>query len=374
MQIQKHVSSNALAHHCQSCGYEFSFDLIKLKKKVIYLDQFFISSIAKGQSKYVHTFKILSDLVHKQLVVCPRSHIHDKESHLITDEQKREVVWNLFKKISQGKRFNFSTKIVDYQVIHAYFSFIRDESSNYKLEEFDALDPSIHDWTNSLYIDIDSSITNFISADTFWNEKHQFSTDLIKIIPERRKYNNTIDENFNIELAHYRDSFIKSLGNYSNSRVRCIDYYRIANTIKSLDSDSSYDVNQKLYSFFHSKHFENIPYINISCGLWAMIKDEIQGKRFLANNDLNKKVAEIRSIPDDIDFISLYSPYCDSIFIDKRMAQLINRWKNHTLSSSCNFKVFSSQNLDEFDNYLNEIFNHVSHELKDELEMVYGQF
>lgn len=44
----------------------------------------------------------------------------------------------LFKKISRGKRFNFSTKIVDQQVINVYFSFIRDKLFHYKLEEFDA--------------------------------------------------------------------------------------------------------------------------------------------------------------------------------------------------------------------------------------------
>jgi hypothetical protein len=87
------VRGTGLTRRCLSCGYWATYRLPRLSKKVIYLDQFAISEMAKAADPalsvrlkpaerdfWMTLFEILDRLVSAHLVVCPVSAAHYDES------------------------------------------------------------------------------------------------------------------------------------------------------------------------------------------------------------------------------------------------------------------------------------------------------
>lgn len=73
----------------------------------------------------------------------------------------------------------------------------------------------------------------------------------------------------------------------------------------------------------------------------------------------------------DMEFISVYAPYCDAIFTDRTMY----RWLSDMQKKSPNdfqFKVFSVENIGEFESYLNDIVNKKLSDLDEYLQLVYS--
>lgn len=130
-------------------------------------------------------------------------------------------------------------------------------------------------------------------------------------------------------------------------------------------------ISGKTRSFLISEHFEKIPHVNISAGLWAIIKREIKEKRFLASSNQTKQQEQVRGILNDIEHLSIFAPYCDAVFTEKTMARWLEEWKNHPLGEY-KFKIFSSKNWSDFDAYLDKIENSITPSFHDQLKIVYG--
>ena len=72
---------------------------ISTKKKVIYIDQSFVSNFAKADEKGLEGFKKLSELLHKgvleEKIVCPSSWYHREESSLVDRKFERKLGYHL---------------------------------------------------------------------------------------------------------------------------------------------------------------------------------------------------------------------------------------------------------------------------------------
>lgn len=74
------------------CNFKEEFYLPTLNKKIIYLDQFCISGIAKARTgndkdeRYKELDKKLTSLVKHQFIICPSSHFHHTEISYIADD------------------------------------------------------------------------------------------------------------------------------------------------------------------------------------------------------------------------------------------------------------------------------------------------
>ena len=116
------VSGQNYTRKCGTCGKSAQFDLPPLSKKVIYLDQFALSNMAKeldssSASKrqhyhsnfYLELFKQLDRLGKLQLIICPQSNIHFSESVVAGgDYPKIRAVNGL---LSRGAKFKHHEKI-----------------------------------------------------------------------------------------------------------------------------------------------------------------------------------------------------------------------------------------------------------------------
>ena len=87
------VTHNTLRRGCNSCNQWDIYNLPDLNKKVIYLDQFFLSHAFRMQERpFIDAVERIKDLAAKQLVVCPFSTIHTKETHLWRHEDQQNVI------------------------------------------------------------------------------------------------------------------------------------------------------------------------------------------------------------------------------------------------------------------------------------------
>ena len=133
----------------------------------------------------------------------------------------------------------------------------------------------------------------------------------------------------------------------------------------------SMDELTKLLSFLKSDYFRKIPYFNIRAGLAALIIQEFkQGKLPEKKEKIEKKY---RGLEFDIQHCALYAPYCDAIFTDKKMAKHLRQLKeNDLVNYSC--EIFSADNWNEFDVYLNKIESAMTQDMKHELDDFYTWF
>src|SRR3990170_6581054 len=67
---------------CMSCRYSTTVWLPEIRKKIIYLDQFFFSHAFRGsEQRFVDAARLIRHLSDLQLLVVPFSSIHEEETH-----------------------------------------------------------------------------------------------------------------------------------------------------------------------------------------------------------------------------------------------------------------------------------------------------
>src|SRR5688572_4033709 len=88
------IQGRSYFRRCRACSFSQMFRLPSVEKRVIYLDQFALSNIMKAlnpdteahkkgmDSFWLTLFKKLDRLCKLQLVVCPNSSVHEKESRV----------------------------------------------------------------------------------------------------------------------------------------------------------------------------------------------------------------------------------------------------------------------------------------------------
>jgi hypothetical protein len=356
--IRKSISNNFLTCACDVCGRSYMLSLLKIKKKIIYLDQNFFSNAYKRKpaaTAFLERFERLCSLAKKQLLICPYSDIHDEETHLY---KLGDELFNFIKTTSRGKRFNLCQKIEEQQVINAYVAYLKNKQRA-ELHLSDAIEPSIHNWDESFWVDINWSIANYLGLSSIKQDKERIAKAIIDELPKWRVSCSSFENDYNLEI---RDHKILVSHNYSIMDI-------LINLVK-LGGNTIEERFRNVSAFFLSECFSSIPYVNISSGLWAFIKEEIKQKRFLTALTKNM-IGEVQGLSNDISHLSVFAPYCDAVFTEKRMAKLLRKWQQHPLAE-LNCEIFSADNWEAFDNYLDKIENSCTAEMKDELEVVYG--
>lgn len=126
---------------------------------------------------------------------------------------------------------------------------------------------------------------------------------------------------------------------------------------------------KNIRSFLESSYFEKIPYINISAGIWAAYRTELQCGPLRTN--LQRQKNDLRGFMYDIEHASVFAPYCDAMITEKKLAKYLNTWFKEP-ESIYKFKVYSTTNKQSCLDFLNEIKRSMAQEMEDELEIAYG--
>ncbi|MGL5633433.1 MAG: hypothetical protein ACRDD3_13840, partial [Azovibrio sp.] len=129
---------------CKMCDYHLLIPLPKLKKKIVYLDQFFFSHAFRRQEKrFLEAATRIERASSLQLLVTPYSSIHEDETHLWSG---RDELLRFIKTISRGHKFWYAQKVHRTQLLKAFVAWRENGPAGYLCEEKDALDGDVHGW------------------------------------------------------------------------------------------------------------------------------------------------------------------------------------------------------------------------------------
>jgi hypothetical protein len=142
---------------CKQCQYQSMVWLPEIRKKVIYLDQFFFSGALRGKDS---RFKVAAERVKRmsrlQLLVAPYSSVHEDETHQwrgyegMTKDQLMEFI----KATSHGAEFEKDYNVERTQVLKAWEAFLKGRSPEYIFEDRDAIQGTLDEWDDYFRIDV----------------------------------------------------------------------------------------------------------------------------------------------------------------------------------------------------------------------------
>lgn len=393
--------SRSYSRECIKCWHKEHFELPRIKKKIVYLDQFVISNLVKLLDKshsshqkikadpfWESLFIKLEKASKLQAIVCPDSFYHRDES--MTGGVEFKLMKRLYEHFSSGKTLYPSIIIEKNQIAHHFESWLDGKKANFEFKPEDiAFERDLHSWSVGLRISVGGNPypgqveglhkTNETTREqlkdvwTRWqNEKEVGFVERIKeetsglwkgMISAARQFavrrNNAMTkmaagENYEMDL----DDFLPPM---SNDIIETLT--RIAQT-KGLQGNR---IPESILKYFGNiDSLLEIPQIRISSVMFAG----------WAHRAANGKKNPPKSTAD-IQFISSYLPYCDALFVDKESAILLREFPKATPPkfrlAEFNARIFSLANKEQFLDYLDQLVADIPTEQMEALKDMEGE-
>lgn len=381
------ISGCGYTRRCRECWFTDRFELPKLSKKVIYLDQFAISEMMKAINKklgkekkvdkyWFSLFEKLEKLNKSQLIVCPDSTFHRSESMFFEVESMKRM----YEHFSNGVSFYDPATIRRFQIAN-YFR--KKTGGEYKeIERNDIVQGRINEWLEKYHISFDFGIKDE-EIESLKKSREAIFESLQKVFESwqserRKKFNDwyleeglawgkAMTERYARQLAESMASIINGQ-NYSIERytsfvlseelilIHTLNYYVTGNQVEK---------TKKVIAFLRSMDMLEIPFNDIAASLWASIAHQAAHG--------GRKKSPNRGMASDIDMVSTLLPYCDAMFIDREMLELLRHGEIRKKISKYKTRIFSALNKEEFMEYLDSIEKGAS---KDHLKLIsdiYGE-
>lgn len=368
------IGRNILNRGCNNCKEWMRYPLPDIRKKIIYLDQFFLSHAFRDQEQpFVDAANRIKDMASRQLVVCPYSSVHTDETHLWRHEQQ-ENLYKFIKQTARGYKFNEAYEIKQEQMYRAFDAFRSESDVIQQIEERDAFREDIHRWDDYFWIDIRPFLGDL---EAMRQGKAAAIEGLVDLFPEWKKLTTSFEEDINMEARGYGKSLLDqylqmvvnvSTGNLMSHLEAPIDTMYVESLLHCDSSTMEIDDRLKrIGAFFSSPYFTNIPNIRISCGLFAVLRKMVKNGAYTNPVNARRKLAGLFY---DSECISVFGPYSDAIFIDRAMSQWCEDPEAKLLESH-DTKVFSVASWEDFHSYLDLVEADYTDDIREALNWVY---
>jgi hypothetical protein len=352
------VSGNVLVRGCLHCKYSEEFYLPPLFKVVLYLDQFFLSHAFRAElPEFVEAAKLIADLTHRQLLVCPYSSTHETETHQWRHPQQQRL-WEFIKKTSRGHEFHREYEITRKQIVHGFERFLAGDTMPFRIETNDALPRELYDWESYFRVDVPRPPQDVELTRRF---KLKAVEELVGIFPDWRKDTTTFEEDRRLEsrvaAREYLKAYIKKAERVaSGDLMAMLDSPIDTRIVESLLHWDREDMNaptrwKRVVEYLNSDYFQEVPCEWVSSGLFAVLKDRV--KQGYCQNP-NKAKERLSGFFYDVQFVSAYAPYSDAMFLDNSMLDFASD-KNLGLTQRLGTRLFARSNWDEFMTYLETV-------------------
>ncbi len=361
------VSGNSYTKRCGSCMYSQDFFIPPTKKKTLYLDQLVVSNMTKALLKdelpkddwFVELFRQLEFASKGQLLTCPYSDFHEQESIPFRYEETNRM----YKHFAHGIKFSDALSIKMNQINQAFDCWRKGEEPKFELDVERITHGKIHNWEDTIFVTTHKNVVakdienynNYLKKidealepmEKKWKVPHgdydyylqdELTAEAKIIIGEYQEY---LHENFaywakkNIENSE--PDFMDLV--FKGQKEQILIVHALQSQLENEEEDYMKRV-KRVYDFLESEHFRSVPYIQIHSALWAII-------RYQLSTGATKYRPE-KSIVNDINLISLFTPYVDGIFIDRAMHLTFQHKKAEKILSPYYQKVYSVANKDKF--------------------------
>lgn len=383
------IHRDECSRRCRECFYRGTVTLPKLKKKVIYIDQFAFSNImklldsdAKGHARAVaepfwkELFETLSVVCHIQLVVCPDSREHQHES-LTSPFYK--ALKRTYEHFSGGESFEDTETIQSQQVGTIASAWLKNEPPKFDFDPESVTSGRLHDWDDRIYITVDGVLPGLVEE--LREVRSRTHDGLKKVFETWQRENKSFKDVYVAEKAGYREALIRGQSEEATKQQRMalrilrgdmpsldeILPSRIATELFGLRYLFGAHVGieraqQKLDEFLNAKAMDDAPFNTIAAAMYASLA--------------MKAAAGQREVPNqgtrtDINIVSTLLPFCDAMFMDNGCRALLQDIpQEFALPFPC--RVFSPNTGDEFLRYLGEIRDSATNEHLVLVEQCYG--
>ncbi len=351
------ILRNRAIWKCKSCSRNKEERLFPLKKKIVYLDQLAYSLILKSRmkgtgDKWQTLGDTLKQLVEDQIVVCPYSTAHERETELYIKYPK-EVV-ELYRKYSQGVNFHHPYRIEELQLIHSLRGFLLEgDHKDYEPKWTHAFSDDPHKWSSrlSIYVDIPSDVERVEKRRALKKVTQEIIQARYDELSKEKEV--TFEQDYEIEKKYLAEviiinheknvklmraialgieppeSFIELLNDHLDWMLPMIS------DMKDLRSES--ELGSILKQFLTSEAFYRTPYVRIWSYLFAALNQKVRHS--------NRKAK--RSDYEDIQAISHCLPYCDLMIIDNEFRGILEE-RDAPIPKQFNTAIVSGKTLEKF--------------------------
>lgn len=371
------VTNNQLLQGCTNCTNSTSWPLTPLNKKILYLDQVFLSlTYRDNDERFVEAATKIKELTKKQLLVTPYSSIHEDETFQWRgyNEYTKEGLMEFIKSVSRGHEFNPAYAIERNQIINGFVKFIAQENNPEEVITSDAYNSTLNNWDDYFFIDVG----RYIGEVELMRELRTEAVELlVRLFPEWRLSTNTFNEDVELETNAHIQIYLQEAINHA-ARIEAGDLSAVFNSpinsmfvfdlLRCCPSEIADEEKfRQIIDFFQSNYFSLLPYQKLSSQLFACLKDQVKRGAF---QNQNRAITRLSGFFNDVKHVASYAPYCDAIFLDRAMAEMV---MDNRINIESNFgsKVFSLSNWDQFIEWLDGIEAMISEQLQEDLNLVY---
>jgi hypothetical protein len=344
--------------------------LPQIRKKVIYLDQFFFSGALRGKDP---RFKIAAQRVRRlcrlRLLVAPYSSVHEDETHQWRGHEgmTKDQLMEFIKATSHGAEFEKDYNVERTQVLKAWGAFLKGQPPEYVFEDRDAIQGALDEWDDYFRIDVGSYIRDIELKRRL---KARAVDELTKVLDKWQASAQTFDEAVALEISdaaqQYVNTYLTVLKRYTDGDFSAaLNSPIIAKVVEHMmhwlsEDQPLPDRFRRCYEFFRSPHFAEVPCQWLSSHMFATMREMVKRGAFSNRDEAPKRLS---GVFEDIKHISLYAPYCDAIVIDKFMADLVGK-PTIDLQKRYGVEVFSLNSWDALLKWLDDLEAGMSEEHK----------
>lgn len=208
------VRGNTLSRGCLKCKHWDRIPLPELNKKVIYLDQFFLSHAFRCQEEmFIDAQQRILNLALAQLVVAPYSNLHEDESQLWKESQRAPLL-KFIKQTSLGHKFSYEYEVKKRQIHRAFRSFLANGPTTVDVERVDALRRDVNEWDDYVWIDVG----NFLNDHENLKIRKERSVEaLLDVFDTWASTASTFEEDVQSEVRSCGQSYIDHYVDYVKS-------------------------------------------------------------------------------------------------------------------------------------------------------------
>lgn len=340
------VHRTEVSRGCGSCRYLDSVGLPAIKKKVIYLDQFFFSHTFRGKEpRFMEAAAKIKRMAALQLLVAPYSSVHEDETHQWKD--RYDDLFDFIKASSRGHEFEPAYEVERIQVINGFNAWLKGKLPGYEPSRDEAVPAEADHWDSYFRIEVGGYTGE---VDLIRQLKGQAVEGLVDLFPGWRESRLTFEENLRAEhdaaCKMYLDFYIQFA-----ARIASGDFMAFVNSpIASMvvqgmmhclpDTTPMDERLRKCATFLKSEHFAQLPYQWVSAHIYATLKKMVKDGAY---TNREKALERLAGFYEDVKHIATYAPYCDAIVIDQPMAALVSK-PTIALEETFGVRVFSLNN------------------------------
>lgn len=386
------VAHHSFTRRCFKCGENSQGgQLPNLDKKIIYLDQMALGFILRALmskegitkedsdqipyiEKFLSIFEKLNVLNRKQLLVCPKSDFHIKETSLMP-KKRAEALKKVSTLLSSTDSFLDIGRIIVNQLYPHFESWLQEKPYEFSFEKTNVVAASVDEWNMWINVVIKREISeDYVKS--LLAEKNVNSSELTVLFKRWRSekgqsYDNfrlselSLFGNFLIGLPATKSYELPEVSSMIELLLRSILFadqlHSIAKALFNICEKYGVPENErgaKISEYFDSQVL-SVPFFQIASALTALIA-------FRASQ--NKEMKADGNDIVDIFFLSLFLPYTDAILLEKK-------WHKELQSLPINFKakIFSVSNLEDFLTYLDNAESAAPPEILEKAAEVYGE-